>query len=364
MKLNPERLASHFKSHGPKPIYWVSGDEVLLRNECLDLLRHQARELGFDEREKYTIEAQFDWSELMSTLYTPSLFAEKKRIEIDLTFSTIKKQVTDPLLEVIDAAEKMSQHLTNLIIIYSNKIDAKQLQSKWYKRFTTVGVHVPIWPIPKEQLPGWIAQRMHQAGLQADQNACQALAHQVEGNLLAAQQEIEKLALLSSNPQDNNAAAISAEDINQTSSDRAQFSVFDFSDALLTTNTNQVLRCLDRLKESGAESVLVLWALGREIRLLIEGHEALQQKKNLNQWMKSKRIHPKRQPLVVQALKRTNYPALLDSLVLCQHTDASIKGLSALDPWFYLSLIASAVSSGHFDSLTQTVRAKALASAY
>jgi DNA polymerase-3 subunit delta len=359
MKLSVEQLANHLASNQVKSLYWISSDEPLLRNEAADQIRHAAKQLGFDGREKFVIDARFDWQPILTTLQTPSLFAQKQRLELDFTLVKLNKSHTDGLSALLQEIERHPQALAdNFILISSQKLEARQAQSAWYKKYLSLGAHLPIWPIARQQLPNWIHSRMQQTGLHSSKAVATALADQIEGNLLAAQQEIEKLALLHHAQPGSAPVEITLSHLEQAISDRAQYSTFDFVDAILAGQVDQALRRLRRLQDTGAEPALILWALTREIRMLLRMQEAARQGRSLNDLFRKERLLPAKQKLVTQANKRLQGQPLTQVLSLCQLVDLAIKGRAKLCPWLGLAQLASGLCRGNFSGINQHLAAE------
>lgn len=364
MKLTLDKLTNHLSANvnangATKKLYWVSSDEPLLRNEACDAIRTAARQAGFEAREKFVIDARFDWTPLLTTLQTPSLFAQKKRLELDFTLVKLNKHLTDGLATLLhELATYPQASADNFLLITSQKLESRQAQSAWYKQLLTLGAHLPIWPIPRYQLPQWILGRLKQARLSANMEVATALADQVEGNLLAAQQEIEKLTLLYDNTE------ITLAHLQQAISDRAQYSTFDFVDAILAGQPDQAIRRLLRLQDTGAEPILILWAVAKEIRTLMRAQTVLAQGQALNEWLRKERVLPAKQKLMASACTRLQQQPLHQALAMCQMVDLAIKGQAKLCPWLGLAQIASALALGNFDTITQHLSAETEATAY
>ena len=191
MKLRPEQLSGHLQQ-GLKPIYLLSGDEPLQMMEAGDAIRQQARQQGANEREVLHADASgFDWNTLLNAANTLSLFAEQRLIELHLPNGKPGNEGSKVLCEY--AARPPED---TVLMIRSGKLDKTTLNSKWGKAVDAAGVVMQFWPIKPEELPTWVRRRMQAAGLQTTPEAAALLAERVEGNMLAATQEIEKLLLL------------------------------------------------------------------------------------------------------------------------------------------------------------------------
>ena len=317
MRINPRQLQQSLNK-GLAPIYVVSGDEPLLVQECCDSIRAAARKQGFSERELLHAEHNFDWGQLLASAGSMSLFAEKKVIELRLANG-----------KPGDKGSKALQEFANLggddlvLLLVLPKLDRSQLNSKWVKTLEQKGVLIQVWPVDAQEMPRWIHQRLRAAGLEAEPDAIQILAERAEGNLLAAGQEIEKLKLLCAD------RVITAEVMSDAVASSARYDVFGLIDRALAGDADNAIKTLHGLRTEGVEAPVVLWALAREIRSLLEVGEKLDQGQPLNRLVRIQ----KRQPLVQAAIARLR-PRQLESLLLrARAVDAAIKGGKDQDPW-------------------------------
>lgn len=321
-KLRPEQLGAAL-SKTIAPIYLVSGDEPLLIQEACDTIRRAARSAGFSERELYHCDTSFDWGQVLTAANSLSLFAEKKIIELRL-----------PTGKPGDKGGKILQEYAqspapdNLLLIITEKLDGTTQKSKWFKAIEDAGVHIQVWPIGAAQLPRWISQRLQQAGLQADSSAIDLLASRIEGNLLAAAQEIEKLKLLST---DNN--MISYEFMASAVADSARYDVFGLVDKALHGDARGAVKTLHGLKTEGTEPINILWALTRDIRSLVQISLAVAQGKPFDMAARQAGIWDKRQPLIQTALRRLKPAHIQQLLRKANGIDKAIKGMRNAEPW-------------------------------
>ena len=256
MKLRPDQLAANLKRQ-LNPVYIVSGDEPLQSSECCDLIRTQARQQGFSERHVYHVDNSFDWSDFLETASSLSLFAEKQLIELRMPNGKPGDAGRKALMEYIARPSP-----DNLLLIITNRLDGATQKAKWFKTLEHEGVFIPIWPVEPHKLPAWVASRLKKDGYSASYEALGLIAERVEGNLLAASQELEKLKLLAKNQR------IDEDTVREAVSDNARYDVFQLADAALDGNVKQSVRILAVLKGEGIEPPVVLWMLAREIRLL------------------------------------------------------------------------------------------------
>lgn len=320
-KLRPEQLGAAL-GKGLAPVYLISGDEPLLIQEACDQVRRAAREQHFSERELYHCDAGFDWNQVLTSANSLSLFADKKIIELRITSG----KPGDKGARVI-AEYAASPADDNLLLIITPKLDASAQKSKWLKAIEERGIHVQIWPVTASQLPRWIGIRLQQTGLHADSSAIDLLASRVEGNLLAAAQEIEKLALLTTDK------TISYELMAAAVADSARYDIFGLTDKALHGDARAAVRTLHGLKTEGSEPITILWALTRDIRALVQIATAIQQGKSIDIAAKQAGIRDKRLPLIRAALQRLKPGQLQMLLRKANAIDKAIKGMRNAQPW-------------------------------
>ncbi len=339
MKLSSAQLPKQLKER-LAPVYVVSGDEPLLCQEACDAIRAAARSQDFTERQVFDADASFDWGRLHEAAASLSLFAEKRLLELRIANGKPGDKGSAALLDYLTQPAE-----DNLLLIALPRLDAATQKTKWAKALldSPQVQFVQVWPINAQQLPQWIRQRLAQAGLSASQEAVELLAARVEGNLLAAAQEIEKLKLLAEGNQ------VGVDTVQAAVADSARFDVFGLLDAALAGQAAHALRMLDGLRGEGVESPVVLWALARELRQLASLAQQYAQGVPLEKAFAQLRppVWEKRRPLLAKALQR--HPAthwnrlLLDA----QSIDAQIKGQAEGEPWNGLSRLALAIAGQH-----------------
>ena len=320
-KLRIDQLSRHLQQ-GLAPVYLVSGDETLLVEESGDDIRRSAVKSGFTERERYFVDSKFDWSQLLSASNNLSLFSEKKIIELRLEKPKPGDKGSKAICEYL-----ANPNPDNCLIITSPKLDAGTARSKWVKALEKQGQWLTIWPVSPTQLPGWLGQRIKKLGLNADSHSLELLATRVEGNLLAAHQELEKLKLLSID------GYLTPELISGAVADSARYDVFGLMDKILLGNAREAVKNLNGLKIEGTEPTVILWAIAREIRTLLAVMNNLEQGQSFNWAAKQAGIWEKRQGLAQQALRRLDTKQLHRLLRQANTIDKSIKGLHSMKPW-------------------------------
>ncbi|MDX9874903.1 MAG: DNA polymerase III subunit delta [Spongiibacteraceae bacterium] len=327
MRLRPDQLARQLATLAP--VYLISGDEALIVQECADQVRAACRKQGFTERQVFHVEAGFDWERLVAEASALSLFAERRLIEL-------RMPTGKPGDAGSKAIERYCQHAGDdtVLMILCGKLDGSSTRSKWYKAVDGRGVTVPVWPVDAAQLPRWIEQRMRQAGLRATPEAIQLLADRVQGNLLAAAQEIEKLRLYSVD------GSVNAETVAEMVGDSARFDIFGVAERALAGDAGATLRALAGLRQEGTEAQLVLWSLSKEVRTLCSCAEQIAQGHGIDRVLDGAGVWDRRKGPVRAALQRLPLPELRQLLQLCQQIDVATKGGSADDPWQLLDQLA------------------------
>ncbi|WP_067519260.1 DNA polymerase III subunit delta [Endozoicomonas ascidiicola] len=256
MKLRVDQLEGQLKKQ-LAPVYIISGDEPFQVSQCCDQVRQYARAAGFSERHVYHVENNFDWGDFLATANSLSLFAEKQILEIRMPSGKPGDAGSKAFMEY-------TSHLSpdNLLLLITDRLDSTQQKAKWFQPLEKVGNFVAIWPVESAQLPTWLGQRLHSDGYRATPEALSLVAERVEGNLLAASQELEKLKLLAKDQ------TIDEETVRNSVADSARYDVYQLIDTALAGNTRQCIRILGVLKGEGLEPPIILWALAREVRLL------------------------------------------------------------------------------------------------
>lgn len=321
MKLQANQLSSHLKNT-LAPCYLVTGDEHLLVAEALDAIRESARERGFGLRELHVAISGFDWAQLTISSGSLSLFAEKRIIELRLPTGKPGRAGAQAIIDLAERADP-----DTLFIVMAPKLDRSGAASKWAKTLEKNGVNLTIWPVGVRELPGWIANRMRRAGLQPERDVVALIADRVEGNLLAAGQEVEKLRLLLGE------GPVSVEDVTDAVANSSRYDVYKLTDAALAGDAARAVRILGGLRAEGVEPVIVMWALTRELRTLSTLDDVVRQGGNLGATMQKNGVWRNRQGLVRSCLRRHRHGAFNRMLKATGRADAAAKGQRAGDPW-------------------------------
>lgn len=321
MQLKPEHLAAALKK-GLSPVYFLSGDEPLQLGEVADAVRAAARKAGYDTREVLSVDSAFSWNELSEAAGSLSIFADKKIIDLRLSTGT---PGLDGAKVLIAYCERPPED--TLLLITAAKVTSASLKTRWFQALDKAGCVIQVWPLEAQDLLRWLQQRMQARGLQAEPEGLKILASRIEGNLLAAAQEIEKLYVL------YGVGHLSQQQIFDVVADSSRFDVFKLVDSVLAAKVGRILKILSGLKAEGVAAPVVLWALTREARVLIKIKRALASGQNRAVVFKNNQIWDKRQQLVSDALKRLSELDLNKILTLSAKADRQIKGREQGEPW-------------------------------
>ena len=331
MKLRGDQLEGALRGGFPE-IWLIAGDEPLLVDEAVAHLREKARARGYDERQSWQAEAGFDWRAWLASFDSLSLFAQRRLVELRLP--TGKPGVEGGKVLEAWAANPPAD---TLLIVTSPRLDKASQSSKWAVALERAGVFLPTAPPPLERLPAWIGERLARHGLKAEPETLAWLAVRVEGNLLAAHQEIEKLALLlPPGPVDMATARSAVVDV-------ARYDVGDLSEAFLKADAARFCRILDGLKAEGEGLPLVLAVVGNEIRTLYRLAAGLGRGRRLADLMQEARVWESRQGLVERALKRAGPERLAWAVNALARLDRVAKGLLKEDAWDELKQLGLAL---------------------
>ncbi len=322
MRLKAEQLPTHLQKPPLLPIYHVSGDEPLQRLESLDLIRRTARAEGINERTLLVVEKGFNWNRLQQASTSMSLFSARQLIELRLDNQKPGKEGAAALLDYTKNHAK-----ENVLLISSAKLDKQAQKTKWFKALESIGAIIQLWEIKPAHLPRWISQRCRQYGKNIEQDAAHVIAQRVEGNLLAAKQEIDKLCLMISEPQISLQAALHAV------TDNARFEVFDLIENACAGHLERARRMLLGLRHEGAEPIAIFAALMWEFRRINKVCNEIQQGAASEQVFGKYRIWQQRKALYKQLAHRLPRRTLCRMLSEAAYIDQSLKGAKAADSW-------------------------------
>jgi len=321
MRIDSEQLPKHL-SRGLKNLYVVYGEELLLALEASDRVRAKALEQGFDERRVLIAESGFDWNELAMVGNSMSLFAAKRLLDLRIPSGKPGKDGSEALQQLAGALPAET-----LTLITLPGVDRQSQTSKWFEALAGAGVAVHAAAIKRGQLGPWLAGRLAQQAQQADSRTIEFLIDRVEGNLMAAHQEVQKLALLFP------AGVLPFDDVTNAVVDVARFNVFEIGATLLKSDRVHFVRMLDGLRAEGAAAPLVLWAIAEETRAMARVNAALAGGRPLAQALRDARVWGPRQDLMPGALRLLTQTRLIAALRCAAEVDRMIKGLAKGDVW-------------------------------
>jgi DNA polymerase-3 subunit delta len=332
---------------GLKTLYTLHGDDPLLQQEAADAIRTAARAQGHSERSVFTVAgAHFDWSAVLAAGGSLSLFADKQLVEIRIPSGKPGKEGSVALQQIAAGAAGNDSTLTLVLL---PRLDAATQKSAWFGALDAHGVTVRIDPVERAQLPGWIAQRLQQQGQRVaagepGQRILAFMADRVEGNLLAAHQEIQKLALLY--PQ----GELNFEQVESAVLNVARYDPFKLAEAVLDGQPARVQRMLDGLQAEGEAAVLVHWALADDIRALNRVKRAVADGRPLPMVLREQRVWGAKEKRFERVLPRLGPAQLAQWLQDAHKVDGIVKGLKdadwPTDPWQALHRLALAVCHG------------------
>ena len=312
-------------ARGLRPLYTLHGDEPLLAQEAADLIRAAARTAGFSERKVFTVSgAHFDWSAVLGALQSMSLFAERQLIEIRIPSGKPGKDGSEALQRYCQACAGLGDVLT---LVQLPRLDFQQIKSAWFNGLDAVGLSIRLDAIERRALPAWLAQRLARqdqrvAAGEEGQRTLAFFADRVEGNLLAAHQEMQKIALLYP------AGALSFEQIEAAVLDVARYDIAKLVDAVWSGQPARALRMLSALEAEGESAVFVHWALAEDIRALARARRALDDGRPLPLALREARVWGAKEKLFERALPQLSSRRLSGWLHAAQVCDGICKGLA------------------------------------
>lgn len=320
-------------SRGLAPVYLLSSDEPLLLGDARDAVRQAALAQGHTERVSLYADTGFDWNALAQVAEGMSLFAERRLIDLRLTTA---RPGDEGARVLVGYAERPPA--ADILLISAPQLDGQSQKTKWLKALDGAGVIVQLWPPSAAQLPGWIARRMRERGLEPSREAIAIMAERVEGNLLACANEIEKILLL------RGKGPVDAQGLLEAITDSARFDIFDLVDGALGGDAARVIRILHGLEAEGLEPPLVLWALTRAIRFHAGLALAVSQGQNAQRLVQADRMWARRQSLVERALRRHSIGDWWHLLRRAAEVDRVTKGQAAGKVWDELLQLALSIA--------------------
>lgn len=335
MRIQFAQLGGNLKA-GLAPVFLICGDEPWQFGEAASLVRQAARAAGFLEREVLEVEGQFDWGQLSLAAQSLSLFSPRKLIELRLSSGKIGR-------EGGEAVRHYCAHprAENRLLILAPALEYQELQTKWVQVVEQAGVLLQVRPIEGARLVEWMGERLRERGLQPGPGVAAMLAERMEGNLLAAAQEVDKLLLI------HGPGPIDLEQLSLAIANSARFGLFDIAEAALAGDRARMHRIIEGLAAEGTAEPLILWALARELRLLARAaFSARAGAQALAAFLNAERVWQNRQAAFRAILRRLPPPRLGYLIGQCALADRQIKGLAVGDPWLTLATIGDALAGG------------------
>jgi DNA polymerase-3 subunit delta len=329
------------------PLYVFSGDEPLLMMEAMDQLRLSAKKLGYTEREVLLQERGFDWSALLSAGQTMSLFGDKRWVDLRIPTGKPGRDGADALKQFatqINAQQTGPEGPDTVVCIVLPRLDSKAKTSAWFSALDEAGMAIQIDSLDRSQLPHWIAGRLKRQNQEVEAGpegvrSLEFIADQVEGNLIAAHQEIQKLGLLYPS------GKLTEEEIRTAILKVARYNVFELTEAMLAGDLARLNRMLDGLKGEGEPLVLILWSVTEELRLLSKLKAASDAGESVQQLLRANRVWGNKERLYPTALRRVQPLKLRRAMQVAAGLERQVKGLSAhdlpADPWDGLRLVGN-----------------------
>lgn len=325
MRINSDQVARTLEK-GLAPVWLIAGDEALLTGEAADAVRARARAQGFTGRELFMTDRSFDWPGLQEASRTLSLFSERRIFEIRMPTPRPGREGGAML-----AALAADPGPDNLVLVITTRPEKDTWSSAWLKAFEKHGVFVQTQPVAIARLPQWISQRAAKLGLTFERGAAELLAERVEGNLLAAQQEIDKLALLHAG------GSVSSEAVQAAVANSARYDVFQLGEAVLDGDAPRSLRILEGLRAEGAEPPLVLWSICRELRALASMRGGT--------WKRGYGSMAERHEALVQrAARRTAGEPIEPWFAAAARIDRQVKGQASGKAWTSITGLVAAMA--------------------
>ena len=321
MPLRAEQLEGHL-AKGLASVYAIHGDEPLLALEAADAVRAAARRAGFTDREVLQPGRHFDWSEFQHATASLSLFGGRKIVELRLATG---KPGADGAAAIAGYCDRPSEAV--LLVLSMPRLDRATQASAWFAALARAGIVVDIWPVERSRLPAWIAERLARQKQRASREALEFLADRVEGNLLAAHQEVQKLALLAPEGE------IGLEQLREVVANVARYDAYTACEAMLAGDAPRYVRVIDGLKSEGEAPSLVLWALSEELYALERIQAGAAAGRSVDDLMRENRVWGPRQRPMKAAAARVKPAAVRRALAHAARLDRAIKGVGQGEPW-------------------------------
>ena len=318
MQVRPDQLSSALKKK-INAVYFISGDEPLQKMEAADLVRSVCKQQEYLEREIIDVDKNFDWQTLRDEAANMSLFSSRRILDLRLPSAKPGREGAKALREFADNPPE-----DTVLLITAGKLEGSAKNSAWYKALDSSGVVVQCWPVPPERLSEWVKNRCISKGLHPDREAVDFICQHVEGNLLAADQEIDKLLLILG------PGAVSYDAIKESITQNSRFNVFELVDCALKGDINRVVKVINGLKAEGTEPIIVIWSITKEVRLLCH---AISDRSNAEYMLSRSGVWQSRIALFKSCLSRHSKQSLYGILQSCEEIDRITKGVTKGNVW-------------------------------
>lgn len=328
MNIRPEQLKAALADPVASPlssVYLVSGDEPLQAMEATDLIRTVCREQGYAEREIFDVDANFDWQLFNEEAANMSLFSSQRILDVRLPSGKPGKQGSQAIKQYLDNPPE-----DTILLITSGKLDKGSKNSAWYKAIDKSGAVIQCWPVTLDKLHAWVRQRFQTRGMQPDREVVDYVCQHVEGNMLAAAQEIDKIHLLIG------PGTVCFESVREAITDHSRYSVFELADIAMQGDRSRVIKVTNSLCAEGVEPLAVIWVLVREIRLLCY---AASDPSTAEYKLSRSGVWQARMKLFKDCLARHTEKSLHSLLQRCAKIDGISKGFESGNAWDELRML-------------------------
>lgn len=318
MQLRPDQLESAL-AKSLLPVYLVCGDEPLQGMEASDAIRAAARRQEYLEREVLDVDKNFNWQALLDAAATLSLFASRRLLDLRIPSGKPGREGSQALKQYLERPAE-----DTILLISSGKLDAASKNTAWFKAIDKAGAVIQCWPLGPDRLPTWVQQRFIASKMQPEREVVDYVCQHVEGNLLAAAQEIDKLYLILG------AGRVSLDNVREAITENSRFTVFELVDAAMQGDRARVMRILHGLAGEGIEPIITNWALAKDIRLLVQ---VSADPASMEYTLKRSGVWANRIQFFKSCLQRHNGAALRRMLKRCALIDQAIKGVAPANVW-------------------------------
>lgn len=326
MNLYANQFPQHVSRHGLPPFILIFGEEPQQRNDCIGVVRNLAKQQGYDERQSFSADSQFNWQSVVDDGMSMSLFSSKKLVEIELPEGKPGASGSKVLLNL---AEQVADD--TIYLLHGGKIGKDVQNAKWFKTLDKLGISTICYQLEGKRLEQWLMQKFQERNKQAEPQAIALIAAFSEGNLLAAAQTVEKLCLLETHQH------ISLEQAKAHVADNTKFSVFQFTDTLLQGDATRAIKMLNRLEAEGTEPNQILWFLIKEAQLLLSLKSEQLRGQSLTAAFNAQRIWKSKQSLYISALQRLDIESLMALTDKLAELDIALKSSVICRPFVELS---------------------------